>query len=211
MVALGAHVHVRGPVRAVEHDHDSDTDLYVSWHWPHHERGPVPVPTPGAAVADHHDFANLHDTDRTIEYAADRIGHALVTRLHMRAPVFRAAVEHDHRNARVRGRADRQPIAVLIERHHRHNDAHVGLSIAGRAGHLHRQHHHSKPMRARVRPSHARDANAVHERAAIRRMSRGDDGRRTHVPTRRLAHLDVCGADRFCHVGRMVDHGDAVQ
>jgi len=211
MVAVGAHVHVRKSVRAGEHDRDSDADVHVSGHRPHHDTRPGAVPAPRVAVADHHDLANLHDTDRTVEHAAQCVEHALDARVRVCAAVLRAAIEHDHRNARVPGRSNRQPIAVHRLRHHRHHDARLGLPVARRAGDLHRQHHDAKPLRARVRVAIAFDANAMRRHAAIRCVPGGDDGRLSHVPTRRHAERDVRGADRFRHVGRMVDHDDAVQ
>ena len=211
VVALGAHVHLRGPVRASEHNGDGDADVHVSRHRPHHDAGPFAVPASRAADPNHHDRANLHDVDRPLEHAADRIEHAMVARLRLRAPVFRAAIEHEHLNARVPGRTDRQPSAVHRLRHHGHDDAHVGVSVARRAGDVHRQHGDAKPLRARVRAAVAFDANAMRGHAAIRRVPGRDDTGRTRVPTARCARSDVRGADRFRHVGRMVDHDDAVQ
>jgi len=208
---MGTHLHVCESVRAGEHDRDGDADVHVPGHRPHHDAGPFAVSAPGAAVANHHDLANLRDTHRTVELAADRIEHALVARLRMRAPVLRAAIEHDHRNARVPGRPNRQPIAVHRQWHHGHDDARVGVPVARRAGDLQRQHDDAKPLRARVRAAVALDANAMRDRAAIRRVPGGDDGGFAHVPASRYAQRDVRGADRFGHMGRMVDHDDAVQ
>jgi len=211
VVAVGAHVHVRGPVRTGEHNDDGDTDVYVSRHRPHHDAGPFAVSAPGAAVANHHDLANLRDTHRTVEHAAECIEHALVARVRVRASVFRATIEHDHCHARVPGRTDRQPGAVHRLRHLGHDDAHMGVPVARRAGDLQRQHHHAKPLRARVRAPVALDANAMRGHTAIRCVPGGDDIGFAHVPASRHAQRDVCSADRFRHVGRVGDHGDAMQ
>ena len=211
MVAVGAHVHVRGPVRAGEHDRDGDADVHVSRHRPHHNAGPFAVPAPRAAIADDHDLANLHHAHRTVEHAADRIEHALVAGVRVRSAVLRATIEHDDRNARVPGRSNRWPSAVHRRRHRRHDHAQLGVPVARRARDLHRHHHDAEPLRARVRAAVAVDANAMRRHTAIRRVPGRDDGGFAHVPASRYAQRDVRGADRFGHMGRMVDHDDAVQ